>query len=237
MFNWGGGFASNDSISKFLSHVTHSQGVKLDRWSVTIDESFLDKKQTAPKKFIMSNYFSFGIDAKIALDFHNKRNDQPNLFTSQAMNKFWYFGYGLSNMVESAMDAKDMTRIVTVEVDGRRVDTTEKFEGIVILNLPSYAAGCDLWGSTRDNHFALQSINDGMIEVCGIRNTSHLASIQNGSNAVRLAQGSTVKLTYLSNNPKGLAFQIDGEPWNQIKSCVIEIKFHNQANMLARYRV
>jgi diacylglycerol kinase (ATP) len=236
VFNWGGGFASNDSVSKFLSQVTHSQGVKLDRWSVKIEETLPDNTKIT-KTLNMSNYLSFGVDAKIALNFHNRRNEQPNLFTSQAVNKFWYFGYGVTNFVESAMESKNMIHIVAIEVDGRKLQLSDTYEGVVILNLPSYAAGCDLWGTARDDNFQLQSINDGMVEVCGIRNTSHLASIQHGSNAVRLAQGSVIKLTYKPKNQKGVAFQIDGEPWNQVNECEITIAFYNQANMLARYRV
>jgi hypothetical protein len=32
---------------------------------------------------MMTNYLSIGSDASIALDFHRKRNENPELFTSQ----------------------------------------------------------------------------------------------------------------------------------------------------------
>jgi diacylglycerol kinase (ATP) len=42
------------------------------------------------KVYVMNNYCSFGVDAKIALDFHEMRNANPNLFQSRAINKGWY---------------------------------------------------------------------------------------------------------------------------------------------------
>jgi hypothetical protein len=36
---------------------------------------------------IMNNYFSLGVDAKIALEFHTFRNEMPNLCASRFGNK------------------------------------------------------------------------------------------------------------------------------------------------------
>lgn len=41
--------------------------------------------------------------------------------------------------------------IITSKVDGRQVTIPSDTEGIVILNLPSYAGGMNLWGPRRED--------------------------------------------------------------------------------------
>ena len=38
----------------------------------------------------MNNYFGVGIDAKISLDFHNKREEHPEKCRSRTRNFIWY---------------------------------------------------------------------------------------------------------------------------------------------------
>jgi diacylglycerol kinase (ATP) len=63
------------------------------RWKVTFTAD-----SEPSKEYIMNNYMSIGVDAEIALQFHTLRNKQPELFTSQFINKFWYAQYGLRSM-------------------------------------------------------------------------------------------------------------------------------------------
>lgn len=47
----------------------------------------------------MNNYFSIGVDAKIALQFHETRNENPHMFSNQMVNKMWYAKFGTDNMM------------------------------------------------------------------------------------------------------------------------------------------
>ena len=37
--------------------------------------------------FVMNNYFGLGLDAELCLDFHNRREENPEKFTSRIHNK------------------------------------------------------------------------------------------------------------------------------------------------------
>ena len=95
-------------VLEVLNKVINGKIVKLDRWTITTDlvvkeinvaatESKYSKKLPLT---VLNNYFSIGADAKIALDFHEAREKNPDLFTSQAFNKIEYakkFGQDLIN--------------------------------------------------------------------------------------------------------------------------------------------
>lgn len=148
-------------------------------------------------------------------------------------------------MFESVLGNTAVSKILEIEVDGVQLSLDEPFEGIVVVNLPSYAGGCNLWGTEADDKFRLQSINDGLIEVVGIRNTGHLAQIRNDVPGVRLAQGKNIKIYHKTNQsskttkfkPTPVAMQVDGEPWEQKNVTIVEVNFFNQSSMLARYMV
>jgi Diacylglycerol kinase accessory domain len=42
------------------------------------------------EKCVMNSYFGIGIDAKITLDFHMKREEHPEKCRSRARNYMWY---------------------------------------------------------------------------------------------------------------------------------------------------
>lgn len=96
--HWGGTY-NDEPLSKVLIKVQESRVVKLDRWKITVvpnnqavpdlaekDDSAIDSL----KNDVMNNYFSLGADANIALDFHEKREANPQKFTSRWFNMFQY---------------------------------------------------------------------------------------------------------------------------------------------------
>ena len=52
-----------------------------------VEEEALDLDD---EKCVMNSYFGIGIDAKITLDFHMKREEHPEKCRSRARNYMWY---------------------------------------------------------------------------------------------------------------------------------------------------
>lgn len=140
---------------------------------------------------------------------------------------------------------KNFSSRVCVKCDGKVVEMPS-CEGLIFLNIPSYAGGVDMWGN-RDDYmsdssepvnssnklFDLQDKQDGLLEIVGIYNSLHLGECQVGlSQALKLAQGKRFDISVEGN--ENFVFQIDGEP-SCIKGPVsIEIKRKDQVKILTR---
>ncbi|XP_065196869.1 diacylglycerol kinase theta-like [Sycon ciliatum] len=197
----------------------------VNHWSTAMEE----QSQT----FIMNNYFGVGIDADIALKFHLKREEAPEKFNSRIHNKGMYLKMSLAKMMQRSGNlCKQLPRVLSIEVDGELVKMPSGVEGIIILNISSWMAGCDAWGSDRDDKFKPAALNDGMLEVIGVQGVMHLGQIQgNIRGGLRLAQGSSLVLTMASPMP----VQIDGEPWLQpVSRCTVQAG--HSAQMLRRLK-
>lgn len=85
------------------------------------------------EKCVMNNYFGIGIDAKISLDFHNKREEHPEKCRSRAKNYMWYGVLGSKQLLQKT--CKNLEQRVQLECDGQRIPLPS-LQGIVILNIP-----------------------------------------------------------------------------------------------------
>lgn len=69
---------TDEPISKILSNIADSDTILLDRWSLNVTPNpdaagqHDDGKDNLPLN-VVNNYFSFGVDAHIALEFHEAR--------------------------------------------------------------------------------------------------------------------------------------------------------------------
>lgn len=63
-------------------------------------------------------------------------------------NKSFYLQLGLQKMVTKS-ETRELRRHVTLTVDGTRVDIPD-IAGLVILNIQSWGAGADPWGTSSD---------------------------------------------------------------------------------------
>ncbi|KAL7648929.1 UNVERIFIED_CONTAM: hypothetical protein RMT77_000864 [Armadillidium vulgare] len=194
-----------------------------------IDESSLEGFS---ERCIMNNYFGIGIDAKITLDFHNKREEHPEKCRSRTKNFMWY-GV-LASKEWLCKTYKNLDQRVQLECDGERIPLPS-LQGIVILNIPSFMGGTNFWGGTKeDDCFIAPSFDDRILEVVAVFGSAQMAAsrIINLQHH-RIAQCSTVKITILGE--EALPIQVDGEAWAQPPG-IIRIIHKNRVQMLCRNR-
>ncbi|VVD02433.1 unnamed protein product [Leptidea sinapis] len=169
------------------------------------------------ERAVMNNYFGIGIDAKITLDFHNKREEHPEKCRSRARNYMWHLG-----------------QRVQLECDGQRIPLPE-LQGIVVLNISSFMGGTNFWGGTRgDDIFLAPSFDDRILEVVAVFGSAQMAASRLiNLQKHRIAQCRAVQINILGD--EGVPVQVDGEAWLQPPGCV-RIIHKNRAQMLCRSR-
>ncbi|XP_031118841.1 diacylglycerol kinase 1 [Ipomoea triloba] len=230
VLSWGRGLGSVEregGLCTLLNDIEQAAVTVLDRWKVSV--SYQQGKQLEPPKF-MNNYLGVGCDAKVALEIHNLREENPEKFYNQFMNKVLYAREGARSIMDRTF--ADFPWQVRVEVDGVEIEVPEDAEGVLVANIGSYMGGVDLWQNEDESYDNLdpQSMHDKILEVVSISGTWHLGKLQVGlSKARRLAQGQSIKIQLFAAFP----VQIDGEPWYQ-PPCTLTITHHGQAFMLKR---
>nr|XP_033815667.1 diacylglycerol kinase delta isoform X2 [Geotrypetes seraphini] len=184
------------------------------------------------EKCVMNNYFGIGLDAKISLDFNNKRDEHPEKCRSRTKNMMWYGVLGTKELLHRTY--KNLEQKVLLECDGRPIPLPS-LQGIAVLNIPSYAGGTNFWGGTKeDDTFAAPSFDDKILEVVAVFGSMQMAV----SRVIRLqhhriAQCRMVKITILGD--EGVPVQVDGEAWIQPPG-YIRIIHKNRAQTLTRDR-
>ncbi|XP_074588534.1 diacylglycerol kinase 2 [Curcuma longa] len=233
VLHWGGGLSSVEGqggLGSLLQDIDSAVVTMLDRWHVTIKEHDMEQGENLKQMKFMTNYLGIGCDAKVAYDFHMNREERPDKFYSQFVNKLRYAKEGAKDIMDRA--CADLPWSIRLEVDGHAIEIPENAEGVLVLNISSYMGGVDLWQNDyeHEDDYDMQSMHDKTLEVVCISGTWHLGKLQVGlSQAHRLAQGKVIKLHIDSPFP----VQIDGEPWIQKPGC-LEIVHHGQVFMLRR---
>ncbi|XP_047332844.1 diacylglycerol kinase 2 [Impatiens glandulifera] len=234
VLQWGRGFSSIEGqggLNTFLADINNAAVTMLDRWKVNIME---ENSNNEPGKIVQSkfmlNYLGIGCDAKLAYEFHTTRQEKPEKFYSQFVNKLRYAKEGAKDILDRT--CAELPWQVWLEVDGKDIVIPKDTEGLIVLNIGSYMGGVDLWQNDyeHDDSFSLQSIHDQMLEIVCVSGAWHLGKLQVGlSQARRLAQGRIIRIHASSSFP----VQIDGEPFILQPGC-LEISHHGQVFMFRR---
>ena len=175
---------------------------------------------------IFTNYFSFGLDADIAHEFHRTREEHPEWFSSQLKNKAMYGRYGMlaggaCPCVRSPPPVLNASMPMFLcrkpgEQDWQQVQLPRGTRAVIVLNLQSYAGGQNLWGGCDKSI----GFGDGLLEVVAVRSIWDMARAivmsKLGGGAVRVGKVAELKIG-LTNE---VTMQIDGEPWRQPESSV-----------------
>ncbi|XP_052005043.1 diacylglycerol kinase eta-like isoform X1 [Xyrauchen texanus] len=192
----------------------------------------LDSLEGYLEKCVMNNYFGIGLDAKISLEFNNKREEHPEKCRSRTKNMMWYGVLGTKELLQRTY--KNLEQKVQLECDGQYIPLPS-LQGIAVLNIPSYAGGTNFWGGTKeDDIFCAPSFDDKILEVVAVFGSMQMAvsrviKLQHH----RIAQCRIVKITILGD--EGVPVQVDGEAWIQPPG-LIKIQHKNRAQMLTRDR-
>ncbi|XP_050016932.1 diacylglycerol kinase kappa isoform X2 [Alexandromys fortis] len=184
------------------------------------------------EKCVMNNYFGIGLDAKISLEFNTKREEHPGEYNSRIKNKIWYGILGSKELLQRSY--RKLEERIQLECDGEPI-SLPNLQGLVVLNISSYAGGVNFWGSTRaTTEYEAPAMDDGKLEVVAVFGSMQMAvSRLVNMNHHRITQCHEVMITIIGE--EGIPVQVDGEAWIQ-KPGIIKIKYKNSAQMLMRDR-
>ncbi|KAM8895925.1 diacylglycerol kinase kappa [Lycaon pictus] len=184
------------------------------------------------ERCVMNNYFGIGLDAKISLEFNTRRDEHPGQYNSRLKNKMWYGLLGSKELFQRSY--RKLEERVHLECDGEAI-SLPNLQGIVVLNITSYAGGVNFWGSnTATTEYEAPAIDDGKLEVVAIFGSAQMAMSRIiNLHHHRIAQCREVMITI--DGEEGIPVQVDGEAWVQ-RPGLIKIRYKNAAQMLTRDR-
>ena len=225
---WGGGY-TDEPIHKVLQSLEYADVINMDRWrlNLTLNTGYKQSNKGVDRLplEVVNNYFSLGVDAQIALQFHEAREANPHKFNSRIRNKMFYTQAGGKDLILRKW--KTLTEHITIECDGR--DITQKLRelrvhSVVFSNIPSYSSGTRPW----NRQCGEQRLDDGRIEVIGLT-TYQLPLIQAGGHGHCITQCRAARIV----TRKTIPMQVDGEAV-RMNPATIELSLWNQAKMLAK---
>uniref|UniRef100_A0A8C1PQ76 Diacylglycerol kinase n=1 Tax=Cyprinus carpio TaxID=7962 RepID=A0A8C1PQ76_CYPCA len=168
------------------------------------------------EKCVMNNYFGIGLDAKISLDFNNKRDEHPEKCRSRTKNMMWYGVLGTKELRHRKY--KNLEQRVLLEV-------------CVCVCVYIYIY---IYTHTHTHTHARFFHRNHLEQFVSIQTTTFSSEILLKLQlCVSLHQCRTVKITILGD--EGVPVQVDGEAWIQPPG-YIRILHKNRTQTLTRDR-
>ena len=177
---------------------------------------------------IFCNYFSLGLDARIAFSFHKDRSEHPEKYTSVARNKLQYAIMGITQGSKAPRLREKLSIWVSTKTSTNswtELHIPWNCRAVALLNIPSYAGGARLTSQGAPD--------DGLIDVVFLTNSLRMGLISATSQFLPLvrhkvaAQATRVCI----KTHQDLHFQVDGEPWVQGPS-TINVRHFGKSPML-----
>ncbi|KAJ6792151.1 diacylglycerol kinase 3-like [Iris pallida] len=259
-FGWGGSFpfAWRSAVKRSLQKAIIGPICRLDSWHVTVftpagetvelPHSLTDLGECTlsedvviegemPEKItgfegVFYNYFSIGMDAKVAYGFHHLRNTKPFLARGPVSNKLIYSGYSCTQGwfctpcmgSPSLRVLKNILRIHIKKVncsEWEQISVPPNVRSIVALNLHNYGSGRNPWGQPKPKYlekrgFVEAHADDGLLEIFGLKQGWHATFVMvELINAKHIAQAAAIRFEIRGGQCKRAYMQMDGEPWKQ----------------------
>jgi diacylglycerol kinase family enzyme len=198
----------NTFVEKGLLHLVrklvqaHSR--KFDLWQVN-------------GKYAMANYFSAGIDARMAHDFNRDRKEGKIHGNSVIKNKLHYVKRFFA---DRDYRLKSGEFHITDALGEKKVYDLKNCRSVIIGNIPSFASG--------SNPFGKSDIADGLLEILRIN------SIRTFAKAITIGAGRLILKAreielHLSENE---FVQLDGEDYSGKLQMPVQIRYGTQINIL-----
>eukprot|EP00656_Telonema_subtile_P051869 TRINITY_DN7082_c0_g1_i1.p1 TRINITY_DN7082_c0_g1~~TRINITY_DN7082_c0_g1_i1.p1 ORF type:complete len:428 (-),score=92.48 TRINITY_DN7082_c0_g1_i1:310-1593(-) len=216
---WGNGYGSAGDLNfhEFIQDSVAAETYMMDRWKIEMtpppeNTTTFGKGDTS----YFCNYFSIGVDGKVAKDFEGCRQSCGSCFCCPCINKLWYAWHGGKCTTACTCTAvQDVATFENTSGDTPLVLTdTIDHDSVVFANIASYSAGIDLWANNSSKYSMpdAHDANDGKLEVIGIDGTQQLGRAQVSTCCAhfdRLSQGNDFQVKI--HQP--IHMQMDGEAW------------------------
>lgn len=224
---WGKKYPGISKVLKYMDWINTAKAHRLDVWKLSSQHDPASAQQLDTShgaRPLMCNYLSLGADAFVELRFNQMRWDHPEKFKSRMGNFRAHLMVGLKYMCSpSSQKFYIADHIDTLLIDDHPISIPQNLQALIFLNIPSYGAGAQPWGSVgpkqlssdaiKDRPIGDMYVDDQQFEVIGLRNLNHFGLIKLfGAHGVRIAQGRRMHLKLKSPSTP---FQVDGEPWDQ----------------------
>jgi diacylglycerol kinase (ATP) len=191
---------------------------------------------------VFCNYFSIGIDARVAFLFHKEREEHPERFNSVVGNKLKYIRNGLKIGGLLSVRTKklppvlnDKLKILVKSGDPSDADADDagmvelqmpkNCRGVALLNIQSYGGGCKMMSTG--------AYDDGLIEVMFVTHAMGMAVAAGPGLPLKCLRYTPAAVTsrVCIKNSLPVHCQVDGEPWLQSEG-IFQVSYNGKSPVL-----